>query len=132
MPPPPPNLSTGAYPHTHSLVRELSKVAKGAKRQLEDILTLTKIEDTYIGSRYLPRRYEKEEVEALLRHVKEKFKPVIDELRCIYRRGEKGTRGAPEIPRNRKKSQKIAEKAVGGVKVYVFGSVLTDRYTATS
>jgi len=49
-------LKTGAYPRTHSLirlVRELSKAAEGANRLLEDIM-LTKIEDAYIGSRYLP------------------------------------------------------------------------------
>jgi HEPN domain-containing protein len=49
-------LKTGAYPRTHSLirlVRELAKAAEGAKRLLEDIM-LTKIEDAYIGSRYLP------------------------------------------------------------------------------
>jgi uncharacterized protein (UPF0305 family) len=47
---------------------------------LEDIIMLTKIEDAYIGSRYLPRRYEKEEVEAMLKYVKERCKPIIDEL----------------------------------------------------
>jgi HEPN domain-containing protein len=76
-------LKTGAYPRTRSLirlVRELAKAAEGAKRLLEDIIMLTKIEDAYMGSRYLPQRYEKEEVEAMLKYVKEKFKPVIDEL----------------------------------------------------
>jgi HEPN domain-containing protein len=76
-------LKTGAYPRTHSLirlVRELAKATEGAKRLLEDIVMLTKIEDAYIGSRYLPRRYEKEEVEAMLKYVKEKFRPTIDEL----------------------------------------------------
>ncbi len=71
-------LKTGSYPRTHSLirlVRELAKVAEGAKKLLEDIVILTKIEDAYKGSRYLPRRYEKEEVEAMLKYVKEKFKP---------------------------------------------------------
>jgi hypothetical protein len=47
---------------------------------LEDVVMLTKIEDAYIGSRYLPRRYEREEVEAMLRYVSEKFKPVVDGL----------------------------------------------------
>jgi len=76
-------LKTGAYPRTHSLirlVRELAKVAEGAKRLLEDIVMLTKLEDAYIGSRCLPRRYVKEEVEAVLKYIKEKFRPVIDEL----------------------------------------------------
>jgi len=76
-------LKTGAYPRTHSLirlVRELAKAAEGAGRLLEDVVMLTKIEDAYIGSRYLPRRYEREEVEAMLRYVSEKFKPVVDGL----------------------------------------------------
>jgi HEPN domain-containing protein len=41
---------------------------------------LTKIEDAYIGSRYLPRRYEREEVEAMLKYVKGRFKPIVDGL----------------------------------------------------
>jgi HEPN domain-containing protein len=76
-------LKTGAYPRTHSLirlVRELAKAAEGAGRLLEDVVMLTKIEDAYIGSRHLPRRYEREEVEAMLRYVSEKFKPVVDGL----------------------------------------------------
>jgi HEPN domain-containing protein len=76
-------VKTGAYPRTHSLirlVRELAKVAEGAGRLLEDIVMLTKIEDAYIGSRYLPRRYEREEVEAMLKYVKERFKPIVDGL----------------------------------------------------
>jgi Uncharacterized conserved protein related to C-terminal domain of eukaryotic chaperone, SACSIN len=76
-------IKTGTYPRTHSLIRlvkELAKIARGAEKLLEDILILTKIEDAYIGSRYLPRRYEREEVEAMLRFVKEKFKPIVDEL----------------------------------------------------
>jgi HEPN domain-containing protein len=76
-------LKTGAYPRTHSLirlVRELAKAAEGAGRLLEDVVMLTKIEDAYIGSRYPPRRYEREEVEAMLRYVSEKFKPVVDGL----------------------------------------------------
>ena len=41
---------------------------------------ITKIEDAYIGSRYLPRRYEKDEVEAMLKYVEDKFKPIINGL----------------------------------------------------
>jgi uncharacterized protein (UPF0305 family) len=39
---------------------------------------LTKIEDAYIGSRYLPRRYERAEVEAMLRFVEERFRSVVE------------------------------------------------------
>jgi HEPN domain-containing protein len=77
-------LKTGSCPRTHSLirlVRELAKAAEGAGRLLEDVVMLTKIEDARIGSRCLPRRYEREEeVEAMLRYVSEKFKPVVDGL----------------------------------------------------
>ncbi len=41
---------------------------------------LTKIEDAYIGSRYLPRKYEKGEVEEMLKFVKEVFKPAIERI----------------------------------------------------
>jgi HEPN domain-containing protein len=45
---------------------------------LNDIVMLTKIEDAYIGSRYLPRRYERAEVEAMLRFVEERFRSVVE------------------------------------------------------
>ena len=79
-------VKTGAYPRTHSitrLIRLLSKISPEASRLLEDergVLILTKIEDAYIGARYLPRRYEEREVEAMLRFVKEVFKPVAEKL----------------------------------------------------
>ncbi|RLI13902.1 MAG: hypothetical protein DRO43_05295 [Candidatus Hecatellales archaeon] len=34
---------------------------------------MTKIDDAYIGARYLPRRYEKGEVEQLIKFVEEEF-----------------------------------------------------------
>ena len=76
-------IKTGTYPHTHSIIRlikELAKVTNGAEKLLSNITMITKIEDAYIGSRYLPRRYEKREVEDMLKYVEEEFKPVIDEL----------------------------------------------------
>jgi len=36
------------------------------------------------------------------------------------------------VVKQRRYVGEVVERAVGGVKVYVFGSVLTDRYTATS
>lgn len=76
-------VKTGTYPRTHSiirLIRELSKIDEKASRLLRDVIMVTKIEDAYIGSRYLPRRYEREEVEAMLKYVKEVFEVVMDEL----------------------------------------------------
>jgi HEPN domain-containing protein len=76
-------IRTGTYPRTHSLVRlirELAKVMGNAERLLEDMVMVTKIEDAYIGSRYLPRRYERVEVEAMLKYVEEKFKPIVNGL----------------------------------------------------
>ncbi|MEM3659395.1 MAG: HEPN domain-containing protein [Thermoproteota archaeon] len=77
-------LKTGTYPRMHlltRLLRQLSKIAPNVSPLLEkedSILLLTKLEDAYIGARYLPRRYEEVEVKALLRFVKEVFKPIID------------------------------------------------------
>jgi HEPN domain-containing protein len=44
------------------------------------MLLLTKLEDAYIGARYLPRKYREPEVEAMLRFVEEVFKPVVERV----------------------------------------------------
>jgi len=78
-------IKTGAYPRTHSLIRlikELAKINKEVNVLLgpNNIIMLTKIEDAYIGSRYLPRRYLKEEVEAMLDFVERVFKNVVERI----------------------------------------------------
>ena len=79
-------VKTGTYPRTHSLTRlinELSKLVENVNILLEKeeyFLMLTKIEDAYIGSRYLPRRYSKIEVEAMLRYVTEVVKPLVERI----------------------------------------------------
>ncbi|MEN2975314.1 MAG: HEPN domain-containing protein [Candidatus Caldarchaeales archaeon] len=79
-------LKTGTYPRIHSilgLLRLLSSLSKDVKDFVEDsqnILYLTKIEDTYIGARYLPRRYEESEVKDMLKFVKEVFKAVVERI----------------------------------------------------
>lgn len=128
-------VKAGAYPRAHSfirLVRELAKAAEGARRLLEDVVMLTKIEDAYMGSRCLPRRYEGEEVEAMLKCVKEKFKPVVDGFDLYI---EEGRETLEAFRRYREVAQRVKEAArrlVGDVRVYVFGSVLTGRFTAAS
>ena len=77
-------LKTGTYPRTYSiirLIRLLSTVSPSLGTLLEgenNILYLTKIEDAYIGARYLPRRYEESEVRGMLRFVKEVFKGAVE------------------------------------------------------
>lgn len=74
-------VKTGTYPRTHSilrLIRELSKITREVEFLLNDIVMLTKIEDAYIGSRCLPRRYERAEVEAILRFAEERFRSVVE------------------------------------------------------
>ena len=44
------------------------------------ILYITKIEDAYIGARYLPRPYEESEVKDMLRFVKEEFANVLTKV----------------------------------------------------
>ena len=66
-------IRTGTYPRTHSIIRllrDLDKLVpeKNIARLIDsEIILLTKMEDAYIGSRYLPRRYERREVEELLK-----------------------------------------------------------------
>ncbi|MEM2530030.1 MAG: HEPN domain-containing protein [Candidatus Bathyarchaeia archaeon] len=77
-------VKTGTYPRTHSIIRllrELSAISPALRPLLEDadnILYLTKIEDAYIGSRYLPRRYEESEVKGMLRFAKGVFKGLVE------------------------------------------------------
>jgi len=79
-------IKTGTYPRTHSimtLIRELSRLEPYVKNLLikeENIIMLTKIEDAYIGARYLPRRYEEVEVRAMLRFVKEVFRRLVERI----------------------------------------------------
>ncbi len=73
----------GSYRRTHSireLVMELSEFAPAVSSLLEgesNLLYITKLEDAYLVSRYLPRRYSAEEVRALHRFVKEVFYPFV-------------------------------------------------------
>ena len=77
-------LKTDTYPRIHSITRlvgELSQILPELKPLLdneENILYLIKIEDFYIGARYLPRRVERVEVKGALKFVEEVFKPLVD------------------------------------------------------
>lgn len=77
-------VKTGAYPRTHSLtalVGVLSRVEPSVGVLLEKeehLIMLTKLEDAYIGARYLPRKYLEVEVRALLRFVDEVFRRVVE------------------------------------------------------
>ncbi|MEM3874670.1 MAG: HEPN domain-containing protein [Candidatus Bathyarchaeia archaeon] len=79
-------LKTGTYPRIHSIIgllRLLSGISWDAKTFVEDannILYLTKIEDAYIGARYLPRSYEETEVKGMLKFAKEVFKKVVERI----------------------------------------------------
>ncbi|MEM2093482.1 MAG: HEPN domain-containing protein [Candidatus Bathyarchaeia archaeon] len=79
-------LKTGTYPRIHSIIgllRLLSGISKDAEIFVEDannILYLTKIEDAYIGARYLPRPYEETEVKGMLKFAKEVFKKVVERI----------------------------------------------------
>jgi len=79
-------IKTGTYPRAHSiirLIRELSRISSDLQSILEDadnMVYLTKIEDAYIGARYLPRHYEKSEVRSMLKFVEEVFKDLIERV----------------------------------------------------
>ncbi|MEM0329531.1 MAG: HEPN domain-containing protein [Nitrososphaerota archaeon] len=78
-------IRTGTYPRTHSIIRllrDLDKLVpeKNLARFIDsEIILLTKMEDAYIGSRYLPRRYERREVEELLK-LADKLEEVIRDV----------------------------------------------------
>jgi HEPN domain-containing protein len=79
-------IKTGTYPMIHSvirLLRELTRIEPNLQDFLDDaenMLYLTKVEDAYIGARYLPRRYEESEVKSMLRFVKEVFKTIVERI----------------------------------------------------
>jgi HEPN domain-containing protein len=76
----------GVYPRIHSLMgllQELSKFSSEVSsfiRNKKNVVFLTKIEDAYIGSRYLPRRYQQTEVKEMIKFVKEVFVNVIERV----------------------------------------------------
>jgi len=78
-------VKTGTYPRTHSIVRLLRELdsANPGKNLASfidlEIMNITKVEDAYIVSRYLPRRYEKKEVEQLIAFAG-KFKEAIEDV----------------------------------------------------
>jgi HEPN domain-containing protein len=79
-------IKTGTYPRTHSimsLLRLLSSISEETKNFLENsnnVLYLTKIEDAYIGARYLPRLYEESEVKSMLKFAREEFRKIVEKI----------------------------------------------------
>ena len=79
-------IKTGSYPRTHSLTRLIDYLSSLEPRlrvlieREEYLIMITKLEDAYIGSRYLPRRYSELETRALYRFVVEVFKPLVEEI----------------------------------------------------
>ena len=79
-------IKSGSYPRTHSLRELIRRLRSYDERIVElvddvdNLMYVTKLEDAYIVSRYLPRSYEENEVKAMHRFVKEVFKPIVDKL----------------------------------------------------
>lgn len=77
-------VKTGTYPRMHSLttlVDILSRIEPSIRVLLEKedyLIMLTKLEDAYIGARYLPRRYTEIEVKAMFRFVVEVFQRIVE------------------------------------------------------
>ena len=78
-------VKTGTYPRTHSLLRMLRELDSALPHKKiasfidSELLFLTKMEDVYIVSRYIPRRYEQKEVEQLLAFA-ERFREVVEDV----------------------------------------------------
>ncbi|MGQ9469837.1 MAG: HEPN domain-containing protein [Nitrososphaerales archaeon] len=79
-------IKEGWYPRTHSLrdlIRRIATYNPEVEALLKEeisILFVTKLKDAYVVARYLPRRYDRDEVKALARFVKEVFKPFVDRV----------------------------------------------------
>lgn len=77
-------LSTGTYPRTHSLSRLMEVLHSSERRRVIDafmdreVMLITRLEDAYIGSRYLPRRYRRQEVKQLLDFAERFWKVMSD------------------------------------------------------
>jgi len=75
----------GGCPRTYSLrrlIRELGRYNEKILKLVEDegsLLYVTKLEDAYIASRYLPREYEEREVRDTYKFVVEVFKRAVEE-----------------------------------------------------
>jgi HEPN domain-containing protein len=80
-------LRTGSYPRTHSIRELLTKISEfdtSVNVLLENetnFLYVTKLEDAYIVSRYIPKLYSKQEALALQKFVQGVFKPIVDRIR---------------------------------------------------
>ncbi|MEM3060937.1 MAG: HEPN domain-containing protein [Candidatus Bathyarchaeia archaeon] len=70
-------IKVGTYPRTHSLSRLIQELAKLMPEVLDILkrraVEIGSLEDAYIASRYLPRRYSKEEIERLMLTAEELF-----------------------------------------------------------
>jgi len=80
-------LRTGGFLRTHSIRELLAKIAEFDQSvnvlltKETNLLYITKLEDAYIVSRYVPRSYTREEVVALRKFVGDVFKPIVDNIR---------------------------------------------------
>jgi len=79
-------IKTGSYPRTHilrDLIRQLTQYSPEVEallREETNLLFVTKLEDAYIVSRYLPRRYDETEVSSVMRFIKGVLKPIVDRV----------------------------------------------------
>ncbi|MCD6209170.1 MAG: HEPN domain-containing protein [Thermoproteales archaeon] len=75
----------GDYPRTHSLIRLIKDVIKVYKEESvekllqENMETLYLLEEAYITSRYLPRQYDKEIAERMLKFAEK----ALGVLKCL-------------------------------------------------
>lgn len=78
-------VKTGTYPRAQSIVRLLRELDRLAPEKMlssfidAEIMYLTRIEDAYIVSLYLPRKYERKEVKALIAFT-EKFREAVENV----------------------------------------------------
>ena len=128
----------GTYPRTRSLVepaRSLSKVEPKLSSLLEDgesFTMLTKLEDAYVGSRYLPRRYGEREVRVVMRFVRGCSGLRSRGFELYVELAEERRRLAERLREVLGDLEEGVGRLVPGARVYLFGSYARGEATAAS
>jgi HEPN domain-containing protein/predicted nucleotidyltransferase len=131
-------IKTGTYPMIHSpirLLRELLRMSPSLRAFLdnpENMLYLTKLEDAYIGSRYLPRRYEESEVRKMLEFVKGRSRPLSRGFEVYVESSADVLRQLNNYREVAREVKSMVNAVWSDAKVYVFGSVTKGKQTAAS
>ena len=125
-------IRTGSYPRTHSLRALIRALGQQTRKILELVENekhlhyIARLEEAYITSRYLPYTYEEREVVDLYKFVVEVFKHYVESCEDSALEQFRDYMGVAREVKD------IVKRVDPNARVYVFGSVVRGRYTASS